>query len=206
MNTAFLGLGAIGRPMATRIAGAGHSAHRVEPHRRSAPKPSPVSRAPGTRRRPPRRRATPTSSSPASRRRATSSRSSTGRTAFSPGLKRGATLVDCTSGDPATSRAIAARARRQGVGFLDAPVSGGVIGAEKGTLTVMVGGEAAALEHARPVIEAFSAEDRPLRAGRRRRRGEGREPGLPRDSPPVDRRRTGDAGEGRRRSQRSRSR
>jgi len=71
------------------------------------------------------------------------------------GLAKGATLVDCTSGDPATSRRIAARLAERGVGYLDAPVSGGVLGAEAGTLTVMVGGEAALLERVRPVIEVF---------------------------------------------------
>src|SRR5919202_2462199 len=65
------------------------------------------------------------------------------------GLERGATLVDCTSGDPATSRRIAARLADRGVGFLDAPVSGGVSGAEKGTLTIMLGGDAALLERVR---------------------------------------------------------
>jgi len=71
------------------------------------------------------------------------------------GLPRGALLVDCTSGDPATSRRIATKLAERGVGFLDAPVSGGTIGAEQGTLTVMVGGEAALLERARPVLEKF---------------------------------------------------
>ena len=71
------------------------------------------------------------------------------------GLARGALVVDCTSGDPATSRRIAEKLAERGVGFLDAPVSGGTIGAEQGTLTVMVGGEAALLERARPVLEKF---------------------------------------------------
>ncbi|MCE9602953.1 MAG: NAD(P)-dependent oxidoreductase [Gemmatimonadetes bacterium] len=71
------------------------------------------------------------------------------------GLARGATLVDCTSGDPATSKRIAARLAERGVGYLDAPVSGGVLGAEGGTLTVMVGGDSATLEKVRPVLEAF---------------------------------------------------
>lgn len=73
-------------------------------------------------------------------------------------LAKGATVVDCTSGDPATSRRIAARLAERGIGFLDAPVSGGVAGAEAGTLTVMVGGDAATLERVRPVLEAFSAK------------------------------------------------
>jgi 3-hydroxyisobutyrate dehydrogenase len=71
------------------------------------------------------------------------------------GLTRGATLLDCTSGDPATSRRIAERLVQRGVSFMDAPVSGGVKGAEEGTLTVMCGGDAATLERVRPVIEAF---------------------------------------------------
>lgn len=71
------------------------------------------------------------------------------------GLAAGATLVDCTSGDPATSQRIAAQCAARGVRFLDCPVSGGVAGAEKGELTVMVGGDAATLEAVRPVLEVF---------------------------------------------------
>jgi 3-hydroxyisobutyrate dehydrogenase len=71
------------------------------------------------------------------------------------GLQRGALVVDCTSGDPDGSRRIAARLATAGVGFIDAPVSGGVSGAEQGTLTVMCGGSAADVEKARPVLEAF---------------------------------------------------
>ena len=70
-------------------------------------------------------------------------------------LRKGTTLVDCTSGDPATSQRIAARLAERGIGFLDAPVSGGVVGAEAGALTVMVGGDAATLEAVRPALEAF---------------------------------------------------
>lgn len=67
----------------------------------------------------------------------------------------GATLVDCTSGDPATSRRIAARLGERKVGFVDAPVSGGVSGAMKGTLTIMCGGDETTMARARPVLEAF---------------------------------------------------
>jgi 3-hydroxyisobutyrate dehydrogenase len=70
-------------------------------------------------------------------------------------MARGSILVDCTSGDPATSRRIAARLAERGIGFLDAPVSGGVAGAEAGKLTVMVGGDAAQLERAMSVLKAF---------------------------------------------------
>lgn len=68
---------------------------------------------------------------------------------------RGSTLVDCTSGDPATSRRIALRLAERGVGFVDAPVSGGVSGAVKGILTIMCGGDEATMQRARPVLEAF---------------------------------------------------
>ena len=71
------------------------------------------------------------------------------------GLRSGATLVDCTSGDPATSRRLADRLRERGVAFVDAPVSGGKRGAEEGTLTIMCGGDAADVERVRPVLSAF---------------------------------------------------
>src|SRR5690348_5718128 len=64
-------------------------------------------------------------------------------------------FLDCTSGDPATSRRIAARLAEQDVAFADAPVSGGTNGAEAGTLTVMVGADAETFARARPVLEAF---------------------------------------------------
>ena len=71
------------------------------------------------------------------------------------GMASGTALVDCTSGDPATSQRIAARLAERSIGFLDAPVSGGVVGAEAGALTVMIGGDAALLERVRPALEAF---------------------------------------------------
>ena len=71
------------------------------------------------------------------------------------GLQPGALLIDCTSGDPGASRRIARRLAERGVAFADAPVSGGVSGAEAGTLTVMVGGDEATFTRARPVLSAF---------------------------------------------------
>lgn len=70
-------------------------------------------------------------------------------------MGEGSILIDCTSGDPATSRQIAARLADKGIGFLDAPVSGGVSGAESGKLTVMVGGDAATLVRALPALQTF---------------------------------------------------
>lgn len=70
-------------------------------------------------------------------------------------IRKGAVLVDCTSGDPPTSRSIAAELGGRGVEFIDAPVSGGTTAAKAGTLTVMWGGEITVFERVRPVIEAF---------------------------------------------------
>ena len=70
-------------------------------------------------------------------------------------MATGSLLIDCTSGDPATSRQIAARLAERGIGFLDAPVSGGVSGAEAGKLTVMVGGDAAHLKTGLIALNAF---------------------------------------------------
>src|SRR5215216_3015953 len=57
------------------------------------------------------------------------------------GLSVGGLMIDCTSGDPATSRRIAERLAHRGIAFMDAPVSGGVSGAQQGTLTVMCGAD-----------------------------------------------------------------
>jgi 3-hydroxyisobutyrate dehydrogenase len=71
------------------------------------------------------------------------------------GIKQRSLMIDCTSGDPATSRSISAKLRDRNVGFVDAPVSGGVKGAVAGTLTVMCGGTEEDIERARPVLQAF---------------------------------------------------
>lgn len=71
------------------------------------------------------------------------------------GLGKGSLLMDCTSGDPATSRAIAGKLASRGIAFIDAPVSGGTSGAEAGALTVMCGGKQEDFERARGVLEAF---------------------------------------------------
>jgi len=70
-------------------------------------------------------------------------------------LRKGTVLIDCTSGDPPTSRSIAAELGGRGVEFIDARVSGGTTAAKSGTLTVMWGGEITVFERIRPVIEAF---------------------------------------------------
>ncbi|HET9453061.1 MAG TPA: NAD(P)-dependent oxidoreductase [Gemmatimonadaceae bacterium] len=73
-------------------------------------------------------------------------------------LRPGTVLLDCTSGDPATSRRIAARLAARDIAFMDAPVSGGTIGAENGTLTIMCGGSETVLDRVRPVLESFGSK------------------------------------------------
>lgn len=74
-----------------------------------------------------------------------------------PHLRSGTYWVDATSGEPEGSRKLAERLLEKGVVYLDAPVSGGTIGAEKGTLTVMMGGPQEAVEKVRPYL-AYAAK------------------------------------------------
>ncbi len=72
------------------------------------------------------------------------------------GLAAGAMLVDCTTASAALARELAAAAAARGVGWVDAPVSGGQSGAVAGQLTVMCGGEPAHVERLQPVARAFA--------------------------------------------------
>ena len=72
------------------------------------------------------------------------------------GVDEGAIIVDHTTASATIAREIHAAASQKGVGFLDAPVSGGQAGAENGQLTVMVGGDAEVFDRAAPVIDCFA--------------------------------------------------
>jgi 2-hydroxy-3-oxopropionate reductase len=69
----------------------------------------------------------------------------------------GALVVDMSTVSPALSRELAATAAARGVSTLDAPVSGGDVGARDGTLSIMVGGEAADVERARPLFDVLGS-------------------------------------------------
>lgn len=71
-------------------------------------------------------------------------------------LRPGAAIVDLSTNSVAGVRALAAECRAAGIDFLDAPVSGGIRGAREGTLVLMVGGRAGALEAVRPTLERLS--------------------------------------------------
>lgn len=154
MNVSFLGLGAIGAPMARHLAKPPFSLsvwNRTAERARAFADQTPARVA-----------ATPADAArgadvvvtclPTSREVESLLDGSDGLLA---GLAPNALVIDCTSGDPATSRRIATRLSERGIGFMDAPVSGGVSGAQQGTLTVMCGADAGTLERARPVLEAF---------------------------------------------------
>ena len=153
-NTAFVGLGVMGFPMAGHLAAAGHG---VTVFNRTAARADEwVSKHGGT--------AAPTPAEAA----ASADIVFTcvgndddlravvlGDDGVFAGLKPGATLVDHTTTSANVSRELAQIAREKGVGFLDAPVSGGQAGAENGVLTIMVGGDGATFERAQPVMECY---------------------------------------------------
>ncbi|MEP5516555.1 MAG: NAD(P)-dependent oxidoreductase [Bauldia litoralis] len=72
------------------------------------------------------------------------------------GMKDGAILIDNTTASAMVARELEAAAKAKGCGFLDAPVSGGQAGAENGQLTVMVGGDQATFDTAKPVIDCYA--------------------------------------------------
>ncbi|MEQ9490855.1 MAG: NAD(P)-dependent oxidoreductase [Alphaproteobacteria bacterium] len=72
------------------------------------------------------------------------------------GASAGVLCIDHSTIDPAGARAIAKRLKEKGIGFVDAPVSGGVWAAEDGTLAIMVGGEKEDLDIALPVVDTYA--------------------------------------------------
>ena len=73
-------------------------------------------------------------------------------------MEAGAIFIDNTTASAAVARELAEAAHAAGLGFLDAPVSGGQAGAENGALTVMVGGEASHFDAAEPLMKAYGAK------------------------------------------------
>ena len=81
--------------------------------------------------------------------------------AFS-GMKNGAIFVDHTTASATVARALDAAAQEKGLHFLDAPVSGGQAGAEKGRLTIMVGGEEAIFQKIDPILQSYAQKTKLL--------------------------------------------
>jgi len=80
-------------------------------------------------------------------------------------LARGSLVIDCSTIAPAVARRLAARAAEFGASIVDAPVSGGEVGAINASLSIMMGGEEAAVARARPVLEAVGNPERIVHIG-----------------------------------------
>ena len=154
-NVAFIGLGVMGYPMAGHLARHGH---QVTVYNRTADKAA--------------RWATENTGKTAATPRVAASgadfvfacvgndddlRSVTlGETGAFMGMKAGAIFIDNTTASAMVAYQLYAAAKEMGIGFLDAPVSGGQAGAENGKLTVMVGGDEDVFARAKPVIECYA--------------------------------------------------
>ncbi|MEM8741783.1 MAG: NAD(P)-dependent oxidoreductase [Pseudomonadota bacterium] len=154
-KTAFIGLGVMGYPMAGHLAAKGHS---VTVYNRTAAKAEAwVAQHGGAHAPTPRAAAADAEivflcvGNDADLRSV-----ALGANGALAGMTEGSVLVDHTTASAAVAREIYAAAAERGVGFVDAPVSGGQAGAENGVLTVMCGGEAPVYATAEPVIAAFA--------------------------------------------------
>ncbi len=152
---AFLGLGVMGHPMAGHLARAGH---RVAVYNRTAAKAQAwVGEYGGRAAATPRDAATDADVVFACVGNDADLRAVTlGADGALGGMKRGAVFVDHTTASADIARELDAAARARGLGFIDAPVSGGSLGAVNGTLTVMCGGDAAAFARIQPIAMAYS--------------------------------------------------
>lgn len=153
MTVGFVGLGTMGAAMAARLVAAGHA---VTVHNRTREREVPLADLGAAR-----------AATPAEAARGAdvvvvivSDTPDVEQVVFGPhgvaeGLAPGALVVDMSTIAPDATRAFAARLAERGGRWLDAPVSGGSEGARLGTLSIMIGGEAADLERARPLLEAM---------------------------------------------------
>jgi 3-hydroxyisobutyrate dehydrogenase len=155
MRVGVIGLGTMGAPMAWHLLAAGHDA---VVHNRTRERELPLAELGATR-----------AASPAEAARGADAvltclpdTPDLEEVVFGPdgvaaGLAEGGLLVDCSTVSPRATADIAARLSERGFGMVDAPVSGGSEGAEKGTLTIFVGGEERDVTRARPLLEAFGS-------------------------------------------------
>jgi 3-hydroxyisobutyrate dehydrogenase len=155
-TVAFLGLGVMGHPMAGHLARAGH---RVTVYNRTAAKAEQwVAQYGGRHAATPRAAADGADIVFSCVGNDDDLRSVTlGADGAFAGMKPGAVHVDHTTASAAVARELSAAARERGLQFIDAPVSGGNLGAINGTLTAMCGGDPAAFDAIKPVALAFAA-------------------------------------------------
>ena len=74
-----------------------------------------------------------------------------------PALEQGSLVIDCSTISPSTAKDMAERLAKRDIAYIDAPVTGGTEGAKAGTLTVLCGGDTAAVDKARPLLEVIGA-------------------------------------------------
>ena len=163
VTVGFIGLGVMGRPMAVNLLKAGYP---LVAHNRSRP-PIDALGAAGARE----------ADSPAAVARAADvvitmlpdtpdvERVLTGPAGVLEGVRPDTVIIDMSTIAPEAACALADEAARRGASLLDAPVSGGEVGAIAGTLSIMVGGNAAALERVRPILEVVGAPDHIVHVG-----------------------------------------
>ena len=151
MKIGFIGMGTMGAPMATRLVNAGYE---VTVHNRTRAREEPVAAAGASRAATPRDAAngadvviTIVSDTPDVR------EVVLGGQGAIHGMSAGSVLIDMSTISPIATRDIASALAEKSVDMLDAPVSGGSEGAEQGTLSIMVGGEADVLERVKPILE-----------------------------------------------------
>jgi 3-hydroxyisobutyrate dehydrogenase len=150
----FIGLGAMGEPMAARLAAAGY---QLAVYDADAARTARIAAALGAR-----ASETPKDAASGVEIFVTMLPSSAivekvldGEDGALAGLQKGALIADMSSGVPDVTRAIAGRVAQVGIAMIDAPVSGGVSRAKTGELAIMVGGEAAEIDRAEPVLKAM---------------------------------------------------
>ncbi len=154
-KVAFIGLGVMGYPMAGHLVKAGHT---VTVWNRSAAKAAKwVDQHKGQKAATPKEAASGAELVMACVGNDDDLRSVTyGDTGILAGLAKGAIFVDHTTASADVAREIGEKAKANGQGFIDAPVSGGQAGAENGQLTIMCGGDEATYEKVKPVIQAYA--------------------------------------------------
>ena len=155
MKVAFIGMGTMGAPMALNILKAGHE---VTVHNRTREREVPVAEAGATRAASPREAAagaeiviTCVSDTP------DVENVILGEDGVIDGAGQGAVVVDMSTISPTATRRMAEKLAEKGIRMIDAPVSGGSEGAQKGTLSIMVGGDEGALKKAEPVLQTMGS-------------------------------------------------
>ena len=156
MKTAFIGLGVMGYPMAGHLAKKG--GHEVAVYNRTFEKAEKwAAEFGGTAHRTPREAAEGADVVCMCVGNDDDVRSVTyGDDGILAGIASDAILMDHTTASAEVAREVGAAAKEKGIGYLDAPVSGGQAGAENGVLTIMIGGDEASYETVQPVLESYA--------------------------------------------------